>query len=90
MALKSDNASCWEVNEKHDNSYISVVNVNAMSTLENSWAVKKNNNNNTKMCNLHNPTVVLLGTYSQKRNLWSHKNMYRDIYSKGPCDGMLS
>ena len=42
------------------------------------------------MCNLHNPTVVLLGTYSQKRNLWSHKNMYIDIYSKGPCDGMLS
>ena len=41
MALKSDNASCWEGNEKHNNSYISVVNVNAMSTLENSWAVKK-------------------------------------------------
>lgn len=41
MALKSDHASCWQGNEKHDNSYISVVNVNAMATLENSWAVKK-------------------------------------------------
>lgn len=35
MALKSGNARGWQGNEKHGNSYISVVNVNAMAILEN-------------------------------------------------------